>query len=851
MSIGFQGNAVDEIDAVNKKMDESKEKSIELAKQYEKMGKGFESVGKKMTVGISAPIIGMGTLAGKIAIDMEDAFAGTRKTIDMTEEEFKQLEKSLDDLSADKIPILTTEIYGIAEAAGQLGIRNENILGFTDTMAKMGVATNMVSEEAATALARLANITEMSQDNFDRLGSTVVHLGNKLVTTEGEIVEMGLRLAGAGKQVGMSEADILSFAGALSSVGIRAEAGGSAFSKVMLDIQNNVLAGGEKLELFAAVAGKSSKEFAETFKNNSSGAIVSFIEGMGDLQKKGANIVPILESLELNDFLIRDALLRASGAGDLFNKSLKMGSKAWEENNALTKEAEERFKTTKSKIVFFRNQMGLLGKEIGNIILPVIGSFLSKGSEFIKNFRSLNIEAKKDIIVIAGLTAVIGPLIWTVGKGITVFAKVKKGLAAAGGIVGWLATPFGIATAVVLGLAVAGFLLYKNWNNIKTKISTIVIAIKERFVILTEWFDNFQNNISKWFIGTWNDIKNVLIENENTIKTVATTLGVLFTPALIKTGIEAVITGARIVGSLGASFIRTAFLAGWLHGKLVGELILSFIKTGWEAVKTAGVITGQFIMSLIRSGWEAIKTAGIITTQLIVSMVNYALSGWRVVYSIAATTVAWVAQKIAIVGSSLAIKTMTAAQWALNIALNANPIGLVIGLVALLAGGLVVLYQKSETARNIMNNLWEGMKNSAVSSINIIIGAINRLIGGINSIKAPGWIPVVGGKSANIANIPMLAKGTNFHRGGPAIVGEEGPELLNLRRGASVSTNKETRQAIGGGGNNVFSPVIKVAIEGGAMENAPTDLERELEKRLYSLMERYWEMLLLKRPISN
>ena len=166
------------------------------------------------------------------SIDFESAFAGVRKTVDATEEEFAALSEGIRGMTKE-IPASAVEISKVAEAAGQLGIEKEAILGFTRTMIDLGESTNLSADQAATALARLANITQMPQTEFGRLGSTVVALGNNLATTEAEIVEMGLRLAGAGKQVGMTEAEILSLAGALSSVGVEAQAGGSAFSRVM------------------------------------------------------------------------------------------------------------------------------------------------------------------------------------------------------------------------------------------------------------------------------------------------------------------------------------------------------------------------------------------------------------------------------------------------------------------------------------------------------------------------------------------------------------------------------------------------------------------------------------------
>lgn len=203
---------------------------------------------------------GLGLLAIKQGIAFESAFAGVKKTVDATDKELAEFEQGIRDM-AKSMPQSATAIASVAEAAGQLGIKNESLLQFTKTMVMLGDATNMTSDEAATALARFANITGMSQDNFDKLGSTIVALGNNLATTESEIVDMAMRIAGAGHQVGLTEAQIMSFSGALSSVGIEAEAGGTAFSNLISKMSLATQKGGEQLEQFASVAGMSADEF--------------------------------------------------------------------------------------------------------------------------------------------------------------------------------------------------------------------------------------------------------------------------------------------------------------------------------------------------------------------------------------------------------------------------------------------------------------------------------------------------------------------------------------------------------------------------------------------------------------
>jgi len=780
-----------------------------MGKEIKSTGKDLESLGGSLTKSITVPLAATGGFAAKAAIDFEDAFAGVRKTVDATEKEFAEIRQGIRDMSKE-IPVASTEIAGVAEAAGQLGIEIPNILGFTRVMTDLGVATNMTSEDAAMALARLANITQMPQTEFDKLGSVIVDLGNNLASTESEIVEMGLRLAGAGKQVGMTEAQTLSFAAALSSVGVEAQAGGSAFSKVMVQMQLASETGGKSLKNFANVAGMSSSDFQKAFKEDAAGAIIEFIKGLSTAEERGLSAIKMLDDMGIKEVRLRDSLLRAAGAGNLFNEAVEIGTNAWEENVALTNEAAERYKTTKSQLQLLKNKVMDVAITLGDALLPYILKTIDTAQPFIdfidklaKKFDSLPESTQQAIIRFALLAAAAGPTIFVFGKMTTgignlirsygKFAKAVKKV----GLIKTIFSPGNLVVLTLLALAAACVLVYKNWDKIKdvvAKVKTRFDDVRNTVITLKTNLIDLKDNAIETVRKKLDDFKTVLEDNQGAIKATATILGVIFGPALIKTGIQAAIAGGKIAANFIANVVKTGVQAAINGVKLTATFVASLIKAGAQAVIAGGRIAVSFIASLIRSGAQAIITAGIIAGQLVVSLARYAAQGWITIASIVATIAAWVAQRAVMIGSAVATQAMTAAQWALNVAMSANPIALVIILVAGLAAGLVVLYQKSETARNIMNNLWNSIKTGATTAVNIAIGAINRLISGLNRIKIPSWVPGIGGKGVNIPLVPKLAKGTDFWKGGIVQVHEKGGEVIDLPRGSRVYPHDESVQ---------------------------------------------------------
>lgn len=380
-----QGLEVVGVRAVVAGFDDYVRKTAKIQKSTNQMTKGLQTTGTsfgqsaRRVAEFSGAILGVDVGLRAIntafrstigaSISFESSFAGVRKTVDATEEEFAALETGIRDMSKE-IPLSVVGLNQIAEAAGQLGIETENILGFTETMAMLGETTNLSADQAATSLARLANITQLPQDQFDNLGSTIVDLGNNFATTEAEITAFGLRIAGAGQQIGLTQAEILAFGTALSSVGINAEAGGTAISRVFIAIDKAVRKGGDELTQFASVAGVTADQFVQSYGQDAAGAITKFIEGLGGIAEEGGNVFGVLETLELDSIRVQDALLRSAGAGDLLRDALGRAGIAFEENTALQAEFAKRAETSAAQFQVLRNRVNDLGIDIGNNLVP-------------------------------------------------------------------------------------------------------------------------------------------------------------------------------------------------------------------------------------------------------------------------------------------------------------------------------------------------------------------------------------------------------------------------------------------------------------------------------------------------
>lgn len=423
---------------------------------------------------VSGAILGVGYAAADAAIGWESSFAGVRKTVDGTEAELRQIN---DALLSMEVPTDYGELADIAANAGQLGIATGNVVGFTRTMADLAETTDLTADAAATAFAQYANITQMPQENIDRLGSVTVALGNNLATTESKIVAFAQAIGAAGSQAGMTDQQIFGISGGLASLGLEAQAGGTAFSKAIIGMKVAAETGSDKLRQYAEVAGMTAEQFRESFSADAAGTFIRFVQGLSSGSKSA---IVMLDEMGVTETRLRDALLRASNASDLMTRAVDMANGAWRDNTALQAEAAVRYGTTASKMAMTGKQAQRVAMDFGGAIMPYLNKGLEGVQGLIDKFNGLSDAQRDGVVRWAAYAAAAGPALAVIGKANTALggaasgvSKFAKALAEGGGgardflgALNGLLGPAGML-ALVGGVGLAAYKLYDYASGAK------------------------------------------------------------------------------------------------------------------------------------------------------------------------------------------------------------------------------------------------------------------------------------------------------------------------------------------------------------------------------------------------
>lgn len=348
-----------------------------------------------------------GSIRGIItsAIEFQSEFNRITQVVEASSTQLKKMEADFRKLALT-IPVPVMELLKMGRAAGQLGISAENIVAFTSTMAKLAeVSDTLKADQAALSLAKFANITKMSEGDFESLGDTIFTLSRKFPALDRDIVELGTRIAMVGTYVGLTRDQIMAWATAITSTGMKVESGGTAITHVFSDIAAAVASGGAALDTFAKVSNRTTEDFVKDFKESANKAFVEFIQGLRTVEQRGGNLINYLDELGLSNRRTRDTIIALVTSTGLLEKALAAVGEGSGKAGALQRALEQRLATAKAQLLLFKNELIDLAISIGTKFLPIITKATQGMNSFIQACRDAP-EAIKAIGTALTLAAV-------------------------------------------------------------------------------------------------------------------------------------------------------------------------------------------------------------------------------------------------------------------------------------------------------------------------------------------------------------------------------------------------------------------------------------------------------------
>lgn len=473
--------------------------------------------GKKALDGMAkAAALAGAALAGGLALSInkaqswETALSEINKTVNFAADDgLANMRKGLQELTT-RIPQTFEELAAVTATGGQLGIAEANLLGFTETMAKMGVAFDIPAQQAADSMAKIANVFQIPIENISNLGDAINTLSNNTPATAAQLIDSLQRVGGVAKVFGLSADATLGLTGALIAMGKPAEVASTAVNSLLTSFSTLDNATKSQLIGFEQL-GLNIDDFSKLVATDGKQAIITYLEAINKLdqsQRIGTNALII--GKEFGD----DITMLAGSVGVLDKNWEMLGETVGSTKDYFGSMDEEFVKissTSANKMVLFKNNIDAVVASVGEAFIPALNDILLAITPVVTAigvWTAANPELLKQIIVMTGLflSSIVGLKLFADGimavkstiEGLKLgFAAAKAGLAVLSG-------GFALPLLAIAALIAAGVLLYQNWDYVKEKASELNEWIKSKFGSLPEPLQQAGRDIAEVFMFIWN-----------------------------------------------------------------------------------------------------------------------------------------------------------------------------------------------------------------------------------------------------------------------------------------------------------------------------------------------------------
>nr|DAM17518.1 MAG TPA: tail tape measure protein [Caudoviricetes sp.] len=299
--------------------------------------------------------------------DMAEHMSGVKKYTGLTDEAVQQLN---DDFMKMDTRTAREQLNDLAGDAGRLGIQSkQQILDFVQAADQINVALGEdLGEDAVKNIGKLAQLF----GDADKMGlkqamlssaSVINELAQSSSASEAYLMDFTARLAGVGKQAGMTQAQVMAFGSVLDQNMVNVERGATA-------LQNVITALYAKPATMAKVAGLNVKEFTQLLKTDGNAALLQFVDALRKAGKMDA-LAPMLTDMKLSGAGVTQTLSTLAANIDTLKQTQQQATQAFAQGSSVTKEFNTANNTAQAQLEKAQKRMEDLRVELGERLYPI------------------------------------------------------------------------------------------------------------------------------------------------------------------------------------------------------------------------------------------------------------------------------------------------------------------------------------------------------------------------------------------------------------------------------------------------------------------------------------------------
>lgn len=505
-------------------------------KKFGKVGQGIDgkTMAKNAFGGIlatgGAKMIGMARGIGsdlmetsQAAIDFESSMADVKKVVDFdTPQQFKEMGNDILEMTKT-IPMAAQDLAQIVAAGGQSGIAREDLTGFAESAAKMGVAFDISAGQAGDMMAKWRTAFKMNQTEVVDLADKINYLGNTTAASAPLISDVVTRIGPLGEVGGVAAGEIAALGASMVGSGIQSDVAATGLKNMILALTAGESATKSQVGALNEL-GLSAEDVAQGMQDNAKETILKVLDAIRGLDKvKQASVLSDLfgkESLGA----IAPLLSNLDGVQDNLNKVADSSKYA----GSMEGEFSARSETTANSLQLAKNNMEAFKIAIGNGLIPAMTpmiSLLTQGVKWVSGIAqefpgaaSVLGTAAVSIAIFCGAVGALSTLAGTV-QTVATFVQWAKEAGLATRIwtgIQWAwnaamtANPVGVVIMGIAALIAIGYVLYQNWDTISSFAATMWEGGKQAIADFCGTISNKVAEVCDWVQGKWQALKDFL-----------------------------------------------------------------------------------------------------------------------------------------------------------------------------------------------------------------------------------------------------------------------------------------------------------------------------------------------------